>query len=233
MIGNQHTTMNGPKCMTNPSDSSDPRDDLSKRSRSRRKNVIGNSPHADEYTRLLQAGWSSLALERYAKFRYAEDIPAKTFRDYRQRKQIQAKLQTEATIDPDALIDIVAERAELIRIQKARIAVDVELEAEMNKLFSTTGKEIERLSELLDQYKGDLQDLGAFPKLGEIVRLGVPAAPPRDPEVDGDRVAPRARNLGELLATTPDKAAQLARMLHDALPMSNGHQVIEGSVNDE
>jgi hypothetical protein len=193
--------------------------------------VIGNSPHVDEYVRLLQNGWSSLALERYAMFRYGEDIPAKTFRDYRARKRIQAKAQADATIDPEALIDIVAERAELIRLQKKRVAADTALETKMGKLFRTTIKEIEHLSRLLDQYKEDLQDLGAFPKLGEVVRFGG-SVPPRNPEEDGDRVAPRARNLQELLTTTPDKAAQLARMLHESLPLTNGH-VVNGSVNDE
>jgi hypothetical protein len=218
--------------MVEPENSSDPADDLSQRSRTRRKNIIGRSPHQDEYERLILGGWSSLALERYAKFRYGEDIPAKTFRDYRARKKMQVRLQAEARIDPEALVDVVAERAQLIAMQKERIAIDLRHERTMNKLFSTTRNEMELLGKLLDQYKGDLQDLGAFPKMGEILRLGVPQPHPADQ--GEDRVAPRAKTLGELVSASPDKEMQLARMIHEALgPASTNGHVVDGTVNGD
>lgn len=231
--------------MTEPTDPDDPKMDLSKRGRHRAKNIIAKSPHKDVYRKLLENGWSSLALERFALITYGEDIPSRTFRTYRKSMNLTVTKRVaapEEDLDPEALVDVLAERSELIRLQKARLAIDVGHEVKMGKLFSTTRGEIDMLNRMLDSYKGDLQDLGAFPKLGEVHRVQIGGnAGTGDPDEDGQvtgamnatyaaRRALPAKNLADLLSTTPDVERQMARMLHDALPSMNGHS--NGQVYD-
>lgn len=178
------------------------------RSRGRR-NVIGRSPHRDEYVRLLEAGWSSLALERYAAFRYGEEIPASTIRTFKQRKKIVVKVSPFKSIDADQVVDVIGDRAELIRLQQARIAIDVEHEQQMKKLFSTTRGEIATLNALLDAHKADLQDIGVLPRAGQKIEIDDRRGPTAEE-------APRAATLGALLGAPdadPEVQSQLARVI--------------------
>lgn len=212
----------------------------------RRQNVIGNSPHREEYVRLMKAGWSSVALERYALVRWGEQIPASTFRSYRSTHKRRWDVSTSTfnaaaedaanVLDPDVLLDIMHERAELIRLQKARIAIDVKHERQMSKLFNSTAREIELLSRLLDQSKADLQDLGLFPKAGLTVDINAQIGG-LQPDLDDPGVrSPQAATLGQVLGMADEASQmQLARALHDVLPQ-NGHrpangQVVEGEVD--
>jgi hypothetical protein len=214
--------------------------------RKRRRNVIGNSPHRDDYIRLMKDGWSSVALERYALWRYQEQIPASTFRTYRSSKNRDWNVSTstfnasrqnaEHALDPDVLLDLLHERAELIRLQKARIAIDHEHEVAMRKLFGSTAREIEVLDKLLQASKGDLQDLGLFPKAGETVQINARVGA-LSPDVDDPQNRSRPTLASVLAMADPAHALQVARALHEALPTNgqvngqvngNGHQVIEG-----
>lgn len=179
----------------------------------RRRNVVGSSPHREEYVRLMKAGWTAMALERYAGFRFGEDIPSRTFRQYRQRHKIEPEVEHLQEWRQVEALDVVSERATLIQMQKARIDVEVGLEIGaqrgMNKLLSTTRHEIFLLSALLDQHKADLQDLGLMPKAGEQIEITTPAQ-----AIQG--VVPKAQSLGALIGLEPgsDGEAQLARVLH-------------------
>lgn len=188
----------------------------SRRSR-RRRSVIGGSPHRDEYVRLMENGWSSLAIERYAWHRYGEDVPASTVRSYKARHSIVAK-QVFEDVPVDDALDVVSGRAELIRLQQSRIRMDVKLEQGMNKLFSTTRAEIELLARLLTEHKVDLQDLGLLPKAG--LTVGVQTQDPGPSRAD----APRARTLAEAIggAVTPEVERQIARVIHLAVPRDAG-----------
>ena len=206
------------------------------RKKKRTTNAIGRSPNRDEYARLMQAGWSSVAIEHYAMHRYGEVIAASSVRAYRRRHnwEVQTCTMDAAGLDPDVLLDLLHERALLIRMQKARVEIDVEHERTMSKLFGSTRAEIQLLSQLLDSSKRDLQDLGLFPQVGEKItvhgRVGQ-LAPNMD---DGrNRFTPPAASLGELVGQMgPEEEMRLARMIHDVLPgpngLGNGHGVVEG-----
>lgn len=209
------------------------------RKKKRTSNAIGRSPNREEYANLMQAGWSSVALERYALWRYGEEIKASAFRTYRRRHGWQVQTATfngDRDLDPDVLLDLVHERAELIRLQKFRISVDVRLERNMNKLLSTTKGEIELLSRMLDQSKRDLQDLGLFPQAGVKIDIHGRVGGLEPSMDDGrNRFTPPAASLGELLGQMgPEEEMRMARMINDMLPgpgvNGNGHQVIEGGV---
>lgn len=217
--------------------------DASTRSR-KRKNVIGSSPNREEYDRLLQNGWSSIAVSRFALFRHGEDIPDRTIRLYRKRKGwdvLKSDMQGK-DVDPDVIIDILAERSELIRLQKNRIGIDTAHERTMNKLFSGTRHEVLALSQLIDRAKEDMQDFGLFPKLGEIHNVTVHGAVQgltgdsgSKDNGAGDRYAPPAQTLGALFnEISPEVEQQMARMLHSVLPSTdphtNGAGVVEGGV---
>lgn len=151
----------------------------------RRRNVIGSSPNRDEYVRMLKAGWSSLALEKYAAFRYGEDIPANTFRYYRKRlkEDDPNAIVKYQEVKTDQMVDVIGERAQLLELQKRRIGLDWEHEKNMSKLFSSMGREIDLYNRLLDSHKADLQDLGLLPKTAEQIQMTMtgaadaPAAP--------------------------------------------------------
>lgn len=183
------------------------------RSRARR-NVIGGSPHRDEYERLMVAGWTSLALERYAAYRFGEDIPASTFRAYKSRKKIRVAADQRkkpwAEVDVyDKIPDVIGMRADMIELQRQRIAIDWQHEQSMGKLFGSTRGEIAQLATLLDQIKSDMQDVGLMPKAGERVEFTntTPTASAEN--------APRARTLGELVGgLDPAMEMEMARTLH-------------------
>lgn len=188
----------------------------------RRRNVIGGSPHREEYVRLIGAGWSSFALERYAQHRFGEEIPASTFRSYKNRSKIKVEESPwKAIVDgiqKDGAVDVLAVRSEMITLQRARIAIDAQHEADMKKLFSTTRGEMAELGRMLDAYMGDLQALGVMPspKGGLVVEAGPSIRPPQagDATPDGQSL-PKAKTLGELLGTQdPEIERQMAKVLH-------------------
>ena len=182
----------------------------------RRRNVVGNSAHVEEYRRLMEAGWSSFALERYAIHRYGEDIPASTFRSYKSRAKIAVPAHKFGdVVTPDNLTDIVGMRATLIQMQLARIGIDFEHEESMKKLFSGTGREIKLLDELLGSYKQDLQDLGAFPKAGELLRIQSESSGPSAAE------APKAKSLADALGIPEGDEPGMAKLLHLATHRAN------------
>jgi hypothetical protein len=222
-------------------DTPDPSKDLSTRGRNR-KNVIASSPHKNEYKKLLTAGWSSLAVERYAMFRYGEDIPAATIRAYRKSMRLQvtkSPLRPAKDVDPEQVIDVVLEQGELIRLQQARIAIDVKHEESMSKLFGGTRMEIRELSTLLKEYKETLQDLGLHPVRG--VKLDLtgrmhPGEQPGPPDDGRTRFAPKVRTLGQLFeggTVSPEQEIQLARMLHDVIPQVEEETLDAGVVDAE
>src|SRR5262245_61304666 len=90
-----------------------------------RRNVVGGSPHRDDYVRLMEAGWSSATLERYAAFRYGEEISDRAFRRYRARRGIAdpRTLRDDEKHPFDQPIDVLQERLDLIALQKARIDI--------------------------------------------------------------------------------------------------------------
>lgn len=197
------------------------------RSKTRRtSSLIGSSPHRDEYVRLIEAGWTSVALERYASYRFGEEIAAGTFRTYKSRKKI--------TVAPSVLlgskqdvsagesrVDVMGVREELVLLQMRRIAIDAKHEQDMSKLFSTTGKEIDMLARLLDQVKTDQQDYGLLPKVADRVEVTQPGPKPGE--------APKHRTLGALLGLESDEdIASAARTLSQVIPITrragqNGH----------
>jgi hypothetical protein len=221
--------------------------DASKRGRSR-KNVIGHSIHRDEYVTLMRNGWSSMAISRFAMFRHGEDIPDRTIRLYRKKLGLSStrSAMQDQEVDPEAIVDILKERTELIHLQKARIAIDTAHERTMNKLFSGTRHEIAALNSLITATKEDMQDFGLFPKLGEVHNVHLtgqvqgltPGSGEEKPD-DGttSRYAPPVRTLGALFSEiSPQQEQQVARMLHQILPpvggvASNGHGVVEGEVD--
>lgn len=167
---------------------------------------------------MIEAGWTSKAIERYAWHRYGEEIPDSTIRTYKAKHGIERKTPTMFTsVDPDEVIDTLGMRQELIRLQASRIQIDTAHETNMRKLFSSSRAEIALLNSLLSDHKADLQDLGLFPRLGMemTVHGGVPAEAPD---------LPKARTLGEALgnpAASPEQQAAMGRLLH--LATSNGH----------
>jgi hypothetical protein len=180
----------------------------------RRRSVIVSSAQREEYVRLMESGWSSMALERYAYHRYGEDIPASTFRAYKAKRgiKVEVSVMRGRDIDPDRTHDVVATRQELIALQMARIGIDAQHERDMKKLFGTTRGEISLLSMLLDAAKGDLQDLGLFPKAGETITVKGDGP---DPES-----IPKARTLAEAMGdgTALAESSDLAKVLHLLLP---------------
>lgn len=179
-----------------------------------RRNVIANSGHREDYERLLEAGWSSVSLEKYAAYRFNEQIDASTFRRYRQRMELDAaKVESPdgrlAKLRRDELIDIVQARADLIRLQKARVWTDVGLEIGdrgMGKLFRTTRHEIALLSEMLTAHAEDLQALGVLTKPDERIEVTKQSSLP---ELEN-------RRLGEILGSDADEES-LARVVNLAL----------------
>ena len=163
--------------------------------------------HRDEYVGLMRAGWSSQAIERYAAYRYGEDIPAATFRAYRLRNKVKASavpafpgLKDGASTDPEKRLDVMGLRAEAIQLQQARIRLEVTAEVEAGRLNPVLRAEIQLYNALLNDHKADQQDWGLAPKAGD--RVDPPAALPGLPS-PAEAGAPRFQTLGELLGV-PD-----------------------------
>jgi hypothetical protein len=173
---------------------------------------ITQSPHREEYVELIKAGWNSFALSRYAAYRYGEEIADSTFRAYKSRMKIEVEQSALATVaglstDQVTRLDVMTAREELIALQMARIKVDAEHELKMNKLFSSSNREIQLLSTLLDAYKGDQRDFG-------LLNTPVSETPEQQPTTGG---VPRYRSLRELFG---DDAIAASRHLADVLPFT-------------
>jgi hypothetical protein len=165
---------------------------------------------------MMEAGWSSFAMERYAWHRFGEDVPASTFRAFKAKQHIVARSDRFSQTDPDSLVDVVAARADLIRLQQARVAIDWGHEQKMMKLFSNNRSEIALLAQLLTEHRVDLQDLGLLPKAGEMLEIRA-SQPPEE--------LPRHRSLAEALGqpgVAEETERQLARVLHLAVPPQTG-----------
>lgn len=144
-------------------------------------------------------------------YRYGEDVPASTIRTYRNRLgiKIEPTFSVER-VDPEAMIDPLRSRAELIQLQQARIRIDVKHEQDMGKLFGSTKAEIRELANLLTEHKSDLQDMGLFPKAGEKLEITHPD------QVGSGSLVPRMQTLGELFGTDDDaQVISMARKLHE------------------
>jgi hypothetical protein len=162
---------------------------------------------------MIEAGWTSESIERYAAFRYGEDVPAATVRTYKRRHQIQVVEGPYERLKADETVDVISARVELIRLQQERIGIDVKHERQMSKLFGATKGEIALLAQLLTEHKGDLQDLGLMPKAGQKIEVSGKVESEQS-VVSG--TAPRYGSLGEALgiAVGGEDEADLARVLH-------------------
>lgn len=183
------------------------------------KNAVETSENREQYERLLNGGWSTTALERYAAHRFNEEISAYTFRRHRAKmpppEETEVRDQKLALLRKDEEVDVFQTRADLIRLQQQRVLTDVGLEIGdrgMNKLFTTTKYEIELLSNLLDAHVRDMQVLGLVPQPG--ARLDV---------VHSAASQVEQRSLGDILGSDVDPET-LAKVVHLALPRtaSNG-----------
>jgi hypothetical protein len=229
-----------------------------KKKRAKRANLIGNSEHRNVYYRLMQAGWSSTSLAFYAAHYYGETISASTFRSYRSKRGWPARnnpanhrdSQSETipagwdpSADLDNPIDVLHERAQLVHLQKLRIALAVGKEVRTGELEPGTRLEIQALDKLLVGVKEDLQMLGMLP--GAVVGDGeqdvgaVRDGPTGGVNEDGPRPVDSGpgRSFGELVGgLNPETEAAFARQLQqfgllDHGQHGNGHvngQVVDG-----
>jgi hypothetical protein len=186
--------------------------------------VLNQSPHLDEYIRLMQQGWSSFALERYASYRYGEKIAAATFRTRKSRMMAQKTdwvtpdhltgKSNAAIADPEHRVDVLKIRHQLAVLQMQRISLDVKTELDLGKLFSSTKGEIDMLSSLLDKIKQDEEDFGLREKVADRATVTVQDLPAQ--------VAPRHDTLAAALGAGGLDQAQLinvARELGKIVPI--------------
>lgn len=191
-----------------------------------RKSVLNGSAHKEEYLRLMQEGWSSGALERYAAYRYGETITASAFRTHKARIKAQkpdwlkpehltGKERKAVTEDGDHRVDVMKIRHQLAVLQMQRISTDVKTELDLGKLFSSTKGEIELLNSLLDRIKADEEDYGIRQPVATQQEVTV-----RDLPAD---VAPRHQTLADALGAGGLDRAQLigvARELGKIVPIN-------------
>lgn len=193
-------------------------------SNSSRKSVLNQSPNREEYLRLMMdENWSSMALERYASYRYGETISASTFRTKKARiraqkpdgvsaQQLTGKSNKE--FDVEHRVDVMKIRNQLAVLQMQRISVDVKTEMDLGKLFSSTKGEIDLLNTLLDKIKADEEDFGIRAPKVEQSQVTVSDLPAQ--------VAPRHNTLAEALNAGGLDRAQLiavARSLGTIVPV--------------
>ena len=170
--------------------------------RKKKISPFNQSPYRDDYVRLIEAGWSSVSLERYAKYRYKEEIPASTFRNHMRRIEKKADPNARLAItgkDANHLagteVDVMGVRQQLIVLQIQRLAVDSSHEFTMNKLFTSTREEMKLLSTLLNEAKADQLDYG--------VRTGpIKDELPDVPQPDAGN-SPQHTTLAGLLGVNP------------------------------
>lgn len=168
----------------------------------------------------MQAGWTSIAIERYASYRFGEDIPASTVRAYRTRKQLGPNtrpafpnLKPGADSDPEKRLDVMGLRAEAIQLQQARLQLEHAAERESGRLNPTLREEIRLYNTLLSDHKTDQQDWGLAPRAGD--RVDPPAAMPGVPQ-PGAAEPPKYQTLGEMLGVPAgsDEEREVAVRLH-------------------
>jgi hypothetical protein len=170
--------------------------------RTKKVSPFNQSPYRDDYVRLIEAGWSSVSLERYAKYRYDEKIPASTFRNHMRRIEKNADPSKRLAItdkDKNQLsgteVDVMGVRQQLIVLQIQRLAVDSQHEFQMNKLFTSTREEMKLLSSLLNEAKADQMDFGVIKHRAGDELPDVPAPTPSN--------SPRHASLGALMGLEP------------------------------
>jgi hypothetical protein len=189
----------------------------------RRRNVFGASPNRDEYVRLIENGWSSLAVERYASHRHGEDIPSSTIRTWCLKHEVKKPPKPTFTgVDPERVVDVMGLRAQLIQLQAARIQNDVRLEIGdgagspgMGKLFNTTRGEIALLNQLLNDHRLDQE---AADIVARVTGQPVQAVPTQ--EEAGP--LPHHATLGQALGAVGVTDLALARKVHELLPRTAG-----------
>ena len=162
-------------------------------------------------------------------YRYGESISAATFRGFKAAQmkrnpafdadavKVTGKNGARVAGDAEIQVDVMGLRNELAALQIQRIAVDVKTELGLGKLFSSTAREIQLASDLLDKVKQDQMDMGTLPKIDEKAELKVtvndlPAA-----------VAPKHNTLGEALGltgATPQNLTELAKTLGAIVPIN-------------
>jgi hypothetical protein len=190
--------------------------------RAKRKKKISpfnQSPYKDDYVRLIKAGWSSTSLERYAAYRYDEQIPASTFRNHMARIERAAGTDGSLAVtgkDKEKLtgteIDVMGVRQQLIMLQIQRLAVDSSHEFQMNKLFTSTREEIKLLGQLLNEAKLDQKDYGLLAHDPEDQKAPTGAQ-------DG-QVVPRHKSFGDLLGVSdPEAVLGMVQGLARVIPM--------------
>lgn len=178
------------------------------------QNQIDRSEHREEIRELLRQGWSSQSCHDYLKRRYNIDIPPRVLRFYRQKKIKPEEMIPSPILDAmmdkifkeaELRIDILKERATLIRLQAQRVAKNMAVEDTLPITSERQQKEIELLSKLLDDHKKDLQALGLFPQIveevaiaGEIKTTGVPQTLVEVLNIGSDTAKILARQLAEL-----------------------------------
>lgn len=144
--------------------------------------------HEPLIRRFIAAGWSSVAISLYMMSRFGYEVHDSTIRVYRlaEKDSIReewpeleaAQVQTvfkEKVLNADDAIDVLGRLASIIRLQEARIMIDVTHEEQMGKLFGSTKHEIKVYGDMLRQYHEAMQDWGIVPRAGaEItVRFGL------------------------------------------------------------
>lgn len=90
-------------------------------------------------------------------------------------------------------------RAELVRLEKERAQLPVELGAERDKLRRRAKEQLDRATAKLEKATKDLKPMGrrSLQKLrDEALDLGEPARPPKPPEPEGPEVGARVRLIG-------------------------------------
>lgn len=194
----------------------------------KRHNVIARSKHREDFEKLMKANWSSAAIERYALWRYGEDIPEITIRKYRLRKKINAAgekrytLTRERSLDEMVVesLDVLGQRAQLIALQVKRIDDQQKQEVSGRHADASLRQEVLALNTLLDSEKADMQDLGMFPKQGDeiTIRSG------REDKME--ETVPRYQTLGDALGFDKIDAdgdeAEAAKIIHMALKKKTG-----------
>lgn len=194
--------------------------------RAKRKKPLSpfnQSPYREDYVRLIRAGWSSVSLERYAKYRYKEEIPASTFRNHMRKIQKDETSQITRVTGKNNTdlsgteIDVMQVRQSLIALQIQRLSVDVTHEFQMSKLFTSTREEMKLLSNLLNEAKADQKDFGVLAPADTDEAPAVPAA--------DDSNAPKYQTFGQMLGLQPgqdekDLVEQLAKVIPIGSPQA-------------
>ena len=147
---------------------------------------IKDTEYEDVVRRMIAAEWTSTSIALYVTSRYGTRLHDSTVRVYRLKNGDEIRDEypdlaaageqavfKERALSADSTIDTLGKLQEMIRLQEARIVVDVAHEETMGKLFGSTRHEIATLAKLLEQYHGVLQDWGVVPTAGVDVNVNV------------------------------------------------------------